>query len=819
MALPRLHERTIKMAMAKPSLQNSHLSFEASDIASHHRTCSGPELQVSVLIPAFSCTSAAPFTAHKEGLPDGADKASLQGIQAGVICCHLRLQLTIEKAGKPLRTRTPSMHHLKLKSTYDNEVNKQTIKILQGSTTAGVEHDWQLVQAEPKHSTVRLWIAAAVLVAVVVTCASVYLLFFRKHLMPYVQCKSKPCLDHAERLLASIDTSVNPCHDFYAFTCGRWQSSSPHKSVQDVMNEKATQEEIEEVSTDLWNVGKPSRLYQKCLNPEPSDIAANIVALEEIMANLFLTWPMENPQPTDSHPLDVMVELAFKWDINFIFSMEAARTSAIGGILVFRRVYSSAAWVDRFEKSMSAEQYKDIVKAHLNYLSANMTNANCTLLQLLENSFIEARLHKAHTGPKWFIMDKIDLETQSFKPGIWLQYLELHSEDMGYKWSSHDSVLLEDADILSDVEKLFKKHTHVELLTGIAWMFIQSHLWAVVGKPKLMFESDVEKKCKYACLEYVNLRLGISLSAEHLNQRYPTKEARHEISSFLLSVKSEFITLMKNSSWIDVLSKHTAEQKITSMNLNLLPAEQFFDPAKRLLLYQHFPLMNDSGFFGSWLQASRIYQKLHSHEHFRDVYKKRRTFLYEPYSYSYLLNDISAGTVALEPPMFYKGGPYMINYAGAATRVAREIAKSFDPQGVHVDNHGDTVTWWGMQHSAEYRSRATCDLGEGAPATMGVFPVIPAIEASYAAYKRVLSKLWDLEGKRTDLRISGLERYDDDMLFFLTYCYALCSKKGDTMGKAECNVPLKHFDQFGEAFRCSQGSPMRAAEKCTFFSS
>ncbi|XP_037574808.1 neprilysin [Dermacentor silvarum] len=656
------------------------------------------------------------------------------------------------------------------------------------STTNRVEHHKESVQEGLKHSEVRLWIAAALLAAVVVICVAVYTLVLRKHQIPRVECKSKPCLDHAERLLASMDTSVNPCHDFYAFTCGRWQSAFPHKSVQDVMNEKATQDEIKEVSTDLWHVGRPSRLYHKCLHPEPSDIAASIVALEEIMTNLLLTWPTERPQPTDSHPLDVMVEMAFRWDLNFIFSMEAARTSAIGKILVFRRVYSSAAWVDRFAKPMSAEQYDDIVKAHLDYLGANMTNANSTLLQLLENSFIETRLPKVNTGQKWFIMAKIDLETQSFKRGIWLQYLQLHSEDVGYKWSSDDSVLLEDADILSDVEKLFKKHTHVELLIGIAWMFIQSHLWAVVGKPELMFESDVEEKRKYACLEYANLRLGLLLSAEHLNQLYPTNDDRREILSFLLGVKSEFIKLMRNTSWIDVQSRYTAEEKITSMILNLLPAEQFFVPAQRVLLYEQFPLMNDSGFFRSWLNASLVYQTLHSHERFRDVYKKRRTFRYEPYSYSYLLNDISAATVALEPPMFYKGGPHMINYGGAGIRVAREIAKSFDPRGVNVDNHGETVSWWGKQHSAEYHSRATCGLGEGAPPTMGVFPAIPAIEASYAAYKVALSKLWALIGRRTDPRIPGLERYDDDMLFFMTYCYTLCSKKGASV------VPFLDWD-------------------------
>ncbi|KAL1472052.1 hypothetical protein MTO96_039576 [Rhipicephalus appendiculatus] len=476
------------------------------------------------------------------------------------------------------------------------------------------------------------------------------------------------------------------------------------------MNEKATQDEIDEVSTDVWQRGRASRLYHNCLSPQPSNIETDLVALKETMNNLPLTWPMEESQSTDAHPLGVMVEMALKWDINFVFGLEASRTNAMGKVLVFRRVYSRAAWVDRVEKSA------------------------------LEYSFLAAKLHKTGSGQKWFIMAKIDYETPSFNADTWLQHLKLHSEDSGSEWSSHDLVLLEDADILADVEGLFKKHTDAELLIGIAWMFLQSHLWAIVGKPELMFHDNAEEK-----------KSGLAST-------------------------------------------------------------------QRALLYERFPSMNSSGFFASWLQASVVYQKLHGHKRYLDVYKKRRTLLYEAYSYSYLDNDVSAATVALEPPMFYEGAPFMMNYGGAGVHIARQMAKSFDPRGVNVDDRGETVSWWGKQHSGEYSSRVTCHLGEGAPVTMSVFPTIPAIEASFSAYKTVLSKLRALLGFVADLRIPGLEKYGDDQVFFMTYCYTLCSRKDDQRAEHECNVPLRHSRKFARVFRCPEGSPMSAEEKCTFFS-
>ncbi|KAL1476601.1 hypothetical protein MTO96_018375, partial [Rhipicephalus appendiculatus] len=401
---------------------------------------------------------------------------------------------TTEKSTKAFRNRKLSLHPTKRPSMYDAESSRPAVKVGVMSATGRIEPGEAPVQQALKDNETRLWIAVTVFVAVAVSCVAVYLVILRKPGIVLENCRLKSCLEHAKRLLASLNTSVNPCHDFYAFTCGGWQSASPEKSVQDAMNEKATQDEIDEVSTDVWQRGRASRLYHNCLSPQPSNIETDLVALKETMNNLPLTWPMEESQSTDAHPLGVMVEMALKWDINFVFGLEASRTNAMGKVLVFRRVYSRAAWVDRVEKSVSPEEYERIVSAHLTYVGANFTNANYTLLQALEYSFLAAKLHKTGSGQKWFIMAKIDYETPSFNADTWLQHLKLHSEDSGSEWSSHDLVLLEDADILADVERLFKKHTDAELLIGIAWMFLQSHLWAIVGKPELMFHDNAEEK-------------------------------------------------------------------------------------------------------------------------------------------------------------------------------------------------------------------------------------------------------------------------------------------------------------------------------------
>ncbi|KAL1423946.1 hypothetical protein MTO96_020739 [Rhipicephalus appendiculatus] len=353
---------------------------------------------------------------------------------------------------------------------------------------------------------------------------------------------------------------------------------------------------------------------------------------------------------------------------------------------------------------------------------------------------------------------------------------------------------------------------------GTAWIFIQTHLWVAAGKPELMFRDNVQEKVELACLEYVSSLFGLLPSTEYLNHTYPTNEVRGRVYSYVRSLKNEFVSTLKSTAWIDRESAEKAERKIKNTELNILPSEHFFLPLVRAGLYGKFPDINTSAFVDSWLTTAEFYQKLQNHARFYDVYQKRRTFHRQPYAYTYLRNSVDAATAALDPPLFYTGGTLAMKYGGSGVLLAKEIAKAIDPVGTTVNEYGENIVWWGKTLSAEYNHRLSCELGQAAEdRAMGVFPWIPALEVSFSAYKEAVEQLRATGPFVQDLRVRGLEEYSDDQLFFMTYCYSLCSREGDTNSQQECNVPLRHISHFGDAFSCPLGSPMSAYSKCTFF--
>ncbi|XP_037517871.2 membrane metallo-endopeptidase-like 1 [Rhipicephalus sanguineus] len=586
------------------------------------------------------------------------------------------------------------------------------------------------------------------------------------------------------------------------------------------MNVDAKQNEIMELNADTWRVGEASQLYRQCYEPSKVHVDTNIEALLQFMDIVGLVWPVRDVNDSLLHPLEVMLYMAAKYDTNFQFRLEVATSKIIGTILVVRRRYHSVVWEHRLLHALNLEEYAMVIRDHMNTLRLKNVQCNTTLLRELETFFIEATSYESGEGDQsWLTISELDSKTPNIRGAQWHFLLNRqHRITLQRTWNPKDWVVIEDSAILTKLDELFRTYPDPHILMGTAWMFIQSHLWVAAGKPDLMFRDNFQEKVQLACLEYVNSLFGLLASVEYLTRTYPTSEVRRGVYSFVRSLKNEFVSTLKSTAWIGHESAEKAEQKIKNTDLNILPSEHFFLLSARAGLYGKFPDINTSAFVESWLYTAESYQKLQNHARFYDVYQKRRTFHRQPYEYTYLRNSVDAATAALDPPLFYRGGTFAMNYGGSGVLLAKKIAKAIDPVGTTVNSFGENVVWWGTAHSAEYNRRLNCKLGQAAGHNaMGVFPAIPALEVSFSAYKTAVKQEGTSGPMVQDLRIRGLEEYTDDQLFFMTYCYALCSKEGDTSSQQECNLPLGHFSRFADAFYCPEGWPMNAKSKCTFF--
>lgn len=90
-------------------------------------------------------------------------------------------------------------------------------------------------------------------------------------------CKTSSCIKSAFMILRNIDTTVNPCQNFYEFACGNYIKSRtipddkstvniPH-SIGDLLEEKV-RDVLDEQSTenDLRSVSLARKLFKTCMN-------------------------------------------------------------------------------------------------------------------------------------------------------------------------------------------------------------------------------------------------------------------------------------------------------------------------------------------------------------------------------------------------------------------------------------------------------------------------------------------------------------------------------------------------------------------------
>ena len=197
------------------------------------------------------------------------------------------------------------------------------------------------------------------------------------------------------------------------------------------------------------------------------------------------------------------------------------------------------------------------------------------------------------------------------------------------------------------------------------------------------------------------------------------------------------------------------------------------------------------------------------------------------------LNEIVLPAGELQPPFFSRDfyAPVNIGDEGGNT-VGHEITHGFDDEGSQFDGLGNLRDWWTKETKAKFEEATQCvrDQYSQYDAVPGVkingaltsgenIADIGGVKLGFAALQA-----WQKEHAEERRTVEG---YSDEQLYFLAYAQGWCSKETpqilETMARTNphsppkwrVNGPMADVPAFSQAFQCKPGTPMNSGKICS----
>lgn len=325
------------------------------------------------------------------------------------------------------------------------------------------------------------------------------------------------------------------------------------------------------------------------------------------------------------------------------------------------------------------------------------------------------------------------------------------------------------------------------------------------------------------CVGWANAGLGELVGQAFVRERF-AGESKTVALQMIEFIELAFEAGLPALTWMDPATRARAVEKMKALRNKIGYPEKWRDYAKLKLSRQdHLGNWVAARRFNFEREADRIGQKVD-----RDEWEMPPAIVNAYYNPSHNQMVFPAGI--LQPPYFSADFPMAMNFGGIGMVMGHELTHGFDDQGRKFDGTGVLREWWDPSATAKFAERARCvedlygrievlpGIKLNGPLTLGEniadFGGIKEAHAGYRAWKK----------QHTDKPV--VQGLSDDQLFFLGFAQGWCTHEtaesqrlramtdSHSPPRQRVNVPLAHYPGFWEAWQCAAGTPMHAAPAC-----
>ena len=646
---------------------------------------------------------------------------------------------------------------------------------------------------------------------------------------------------------SAMDTSVNPCDDFYQFACGNYAKMHPipadlpeydqfialYEYNTAVLHNLVVKAESAGPDRSA-NQQKIGDYYESCMDTS----AINSDGLKPLEPALDRIQDLKSKKGLpaliaylNKQDVDVFVNFGSQQDLK-----NATREIAVidqGGLGLPNRGY----YLRTDPRSVKLrQQYQQHIANVLHLLGDPVAKAQTEAKNVMQ---FETELARASMG----IVERRDphktyhLETiKAFAPTVPVLDVPAYLKDIGSPKVASLNVAVPgfftglnkaiDDTPLSTLKSYMRFHLADSYSMQLPHAF-DAESFSFYGRD-LTGTPQQQPRWK-RCVNATNRTLGDALGQLYVAQ-YFTPGMKHEALTMVHGIETAMGKDIEQSDWMSPATKAKAIAKLHMIADKIGYPNKWRSYAK-LEIKPNDALPNSmrAREFETAYQLNKIGKPVDRNEWF--MTPPTVNAYYDPSQ-----NSINFPAGILQPPFYDKNQPAAVNYGHIGAVVGHELTHGFDDQGSQFDGYGNLHDWWTPQDRANFDKRTACIVNEYSSFTDAGLHVNGKLTlgedtADNGGLRLALMALMAREAMDGG-HIAGpaasaaAAKYTTQQQFFIAFAQNWCSNMRPQFTRmliqSDPHAPdairvkgvIVNMPQFDNAFSCHVGQPMDPAHKC-----
>jgi len=651
---------------------------------------------------------------------------------------------------------------------------------------------------------------------------------------PKTEMYVEPVLPYTPSLdVKAMDRSVDPCADFYTYSCGGWLKNNPippdqtswsvyGKLYEDnlaylraILEQAAAAKDRDAVTQKIGDY------YAACMNEDAVEKRGAKPLLPDIVEIQGLQ------SVNQMAPLVARLHLAGD---SMLFDSGSQQDSDNSDAMIVGINQGGLGLPDRDYYTKDDPKSKEIRQRYLQHVqkmfellgdSPDVAKKEAATVMRIETALAKASLTRVDRRDPYKVTHKMKVaELEKLAPNLdWAAYfsasqvlpfeiLNVESPDFFKTMSAQLSSVP-----LDDWKVYLRFHLVNSRAPYLSAAFVNQNF--DFYRKYLHGAKELQPRWK-RCVEDVDDQLGEALGQEYVRRTFPP-ELKAATLKMTQEIEDAMALRIQQLDWMSPATKQQAINKLHSIRNKIGYPDKWRD-------YSSVEIVRDD-FFGN-VERATVFE---SHREFNKVGKPtdRTEWGMTPPTvnayYSGQMNDINFPAGVLQPPLYDAKMDDAPNYGNTGSTIGHELTHGFDDEGRQFDAKGNLKDWWTTQDAVQFNKHASCVVDQ-----YGKYVIVDDI--------RINSKLTegediaDLGGtilgyiawKDADksMQLTDRDGLTPDQRYFVGFAQWACENDRPedlrarsitdphSPAKYRINGVVVNMPEFGSAFSCKPGSAM-----------